>query len=106
MPSKLISPAFNLLTLRSEPPDETRCVTYFPIALCVGTILFEFAANVGSVLNSLTTAPVPPSTTPPSLSSSSPSSSKKLALILIVPVACSTSNSSPTLKLPSWSVLV
>ena len=86
-PSKLISPAFNLLTLRSEPPDDTLAVTYLPIAFCVGTILFELAANVTSVLNSLTTAPVPPSTTPPSLSSSRPSSSKKLALILIVPVS-------------------
>ena len=105
-PSKLILPALSLFTARSLPPDVTLDCTYAPIAFCVGTILLLFAAKVGSVLNSLITAPVPPNTTPPNLNSSSPSSSKNAALILIVPVACSTSNSSPTLKLPSWSVRV
>ena len=98
---KLMLPALSLLTCTSEPPLEILDFTYVATAFCVGTILLLLAVKVPSVLNSLITAPVPPNTTPPSASSSSPLRSKKLALIEIVPVDCSTSNSSPTLKLPS-----
>ena len=78
---------------------------YAAIAFCVGTILLLLATNVCSFENSLITAFVPPSINAPNLNSSSPARSNCEALIVTIPVDCSTLNSSPTLKLPSWSVL-
>ena len=90
---------------KSAPPTFNLLVKYALIALCVGTILFESAVNKGSVLNSLITVPVPPTLIPPSANSDRPLRSKKSALIVTIPVACSTANNSPHLKLPDWSVL-
>ena len=69
-------------------------------------MLFEFATNVDSLENSLITACVPPTIIAPNLSSCNPCKSNCEALIVTTPVLCSTLNSSPTLKLPSWSVEV
>ena len=65
-----------------------------------------FAVNVPSVLNSLIVAPAPPNATLPSCSSCRPLILNASAFRVATPVACSTVNRSPTLKLPSWSVEV
>ena len=101
----LTVPATKLAVSKSAPPTFSLFCKYALIARCVGIILFESAINNGSVLNSLITVPVPPTLIPPSASSDRPAKSKKSALIVTIPVACSTANSSPTLKLPVWSVL-
>ena len=100
----LTVPAIKLAVSRSDPPTFNLFCKYALIALCVGTTLLLSCVNAGSVENSLTTAPEPPSLTPPSASSVNPPRSKKSALIVTIPVACSTANNSPHLKLPLWSV--
>jgi hypothetical protein len=70
----LICPANNVLVTASAPPPDILLVKYSFIALSVGTILFELAANVCSLLNSLITTELPPNCTPPKLSSSRPDS--------------------------------
>ena len=102
----MITPAVTLFTFNSDAPPPIWLVIYVLIAFCVGTILSLFAVNVPSVLNSLTVAPAPPSATAPSCSSCSPDILNASAFSVAIPVACSTLNKSPTLKLPSWSVLV
>ena len=100
-PPTYICPAWKALSSKSDPPTLSLSAKNVAIALCVGITWFESSANVGSVLNSLTTAPEPPSLTPPSDSSDKPSKSKNSALIVTTPVACCTLNNSPALKLPS-----
>jgi hypothetical protein len=95
-----IVPAIKLPTAISDPPMLSLEARYELIARCVGTMLLESAVNNGSVENSLTTAPVPPTLIPPNLSSDNPPRSKKSELMVTIPVACSTANSSPVLKLP------
>jgi len=97
----LTTPAVISLVSISCPPSESFAARNDAIALCVGITLFESSENVGSVENSLTTTPDPPTLIPPSDNSLNPSRSKYSALIVTIPVACSTLNSSPVLKLPS-----
>ena len=59
------------------------------------------ALNVPSVLNSLITAPLPPKATLPSCNSLSPDILNASTFNVAIPVACSTLNKPPTLKLPS-----
>ena len=106
LPVVLIWPATNVFVNASDEPPDILLSKYDIIAACVGTILLELATNVASLLNSLITTAEPPIWIAPKLSSSNPDNSKKSALIDTTPVDCSTANSSPTLKLPSWSVLV
>jgi hypothetical protein len=75
------------------------------MALCVGTTLSELAVKNGSVENSVIVAELPPSVILPRLNSDSPAMLNASAFNVATPVDCSILNSSPTLKLPSWSVL-
>ena len=66
----------------------------------------EFAAIVPSVENSPIEALVPPNARSPNCNSCNPEMLNASAFNDAIPVACSTLNKSPTLKLPSWSVEV
>ena len=105
-PVIFILPAVTALTFRELLPPPICELMYVIIALCVGTTLSEFALNVPSVVNSLITAPPCPKPTAPSDNSCSPAKLNALVFKLALPVDCSTLNNLPTLKLPSWSVLV
>ena len=97
-------PAVKLFTFSDPLPPPIWLDIKALIALCVGTIESLSAAKVGSVENSVITAPVPPRATDPSCSSCNPAKLNASALSVAIPVDCSTVNKSPTLKLPSWSV--
>ena len=101
-----MSPAVTLLTTSVAPPPPICDSMYALIARWVGTTVSLFAVKNGSVLNSLTVALLPPSVTSPSDSSCSPAMLNASAFNVATPVFCSIVNKSPTLKLPSWSVLV
>ena len=106
LPAMYIDPAVMVFTFKLPDPPPIWLLIYALIARCVGTTASESAVKNGSVLNSVTVAPPPPSATEPSDSSFRPARLNASAFNVAVPVACSTLNKPPTRKLPSWSVLV
>ena len=83
----------------SEPPTDNLSARKVAIAFCVGYYVITICTKCWDQLNSLITAPEPPSLTHP-VDGLIPSKSNS-ALIVTIPGACC-GNNSPALKLPSW----